>query len=78
LLKHGSIGQYVLILQDSLNTLGYRTGGLDGIFGNNTRNAVMAYQRSKGLAPDGIVGCKTWTLLMQDIVGRGRSSTTID
>ena len=53
--RHGSRGAYVLVLQDALNTLGYRTGGLDGIFGNNTRNAVIAYQRSKELAADGIV-----------------------
>jgi len=65
-------------LQDSLNTSGYRTGGLDGIFGANTRNGVIAYQKSKGLTPDGIVGCRTWASLMQDVVGRGRTSTTID
>jgi len=76
--RAGSKGAYVLILQDALNTLGFKSGSLDGIFGNNTHNAVTAYQRSKGLVQDGIVGCNTWTLLMRDIVGRGRSSTTID
>ena len=37
LIKQGSKSVYVLIAQDGLNTLGYRTGGLDGIFGSQTR-----------------------------------------
>ena len=77
-IKQGSISNYVLIAQDDLNTLGYRTGGLDGIFGSQTRNAVIAYQRSRGLSADGIVGCNTWRSLQEDVVGTGRTSTTID
>ena len=67
-IKQGSISNYVLIAQDDLNTLGFRTGGLDGIFGNQTRNAVVAYQASRGLASDGIVGCNTWRSLQEDVV----------
>lgn len=52
LLRRGSISNYVLIAQDDLNTLGFRTGGLDGIFGTATRNAVINYQRSRGLSAD--------------------------
>lgn len=77
-IKQGSLSNYVLIAQDDLNTLGYRTGGLDGIFGSQTRNAVMSYQRSRGLSVDGIVGCNTWRSLQEDVVGTGRTSTTID
>jgi len=51
---------------------------LDGVFGAQTRNAVVAYQRSRGLTADGIVGCNTWLSLQEDVVGRGRTSTTID
>ena len=43
---------YTLIAQDDLNTLGFSTGGLDGIFGANTENAVKRYQTSRGLASD--------------------------
>ena len=68
----------MLVAQDGLNTLGFRTGGLDGGFGTQTRNAVVAYQRSRGLTADGIVGCNTWRSLQEDVVGRGRTSTTID
>ena len=77
-LKQGSISNYVLIAQDDLNTLGYRTGGLDGIFGAQTRNAVQSYQRSRGLAADGIIGCNTWRSLQENVVGTGRTATTID
>ena len=42
LTRSGSKGVYVLIAQDSLNTLGYDTGGLDGIFGVKTRNSVIS------------------------------------
>lgn len=77
-LKRGSLSNYVLIAQDDLNTLGFRTGGLDGIFGSNTQNAVREYQKSVGLSVDGIIGCNTWSSLQEDVVGTGRTSTTID
>ena len=78
MLRQGSLSTYVLILQDGLNNLGFSTGGLDGIFGTNTRNAVVNFQRSWGLSQDGIVGCATWTALQAAVVGSGRSSTTLD
>lgn len=77
-LRQGSRGNYVLILQDSLNTLGFTDSDLDGIFGPRTREAVTAYQRSKGLTADGVVGCGTWTALQEDVVGKGRTATTRD
>ena len=77
-LKQGSLSVYVLIAQDDLNTLGFRTGGLDGIFGNQTRIAVRNYQASRGLSVDGIIGCNTWRSLQENVIGTGRTSTTID
>ena len=77
-MKRGSVGMYTLIAQDDLNTLGFSTGGLDGIFGANTENAVRRYQTSRGLASDGIVGCNTWRSLQENVVGTGRTATTID
>jgi peptidoglycan hydrolase-like protein with peptidoglycan-binding domain len=58
--------------------LGYRTGGLDGVFGTQTRNAVLQYQRNVGLAADGIIGCNTWRSLQERVVGTGKTSTTIN
>lgn len=78
IIKEGNRGVYVLIAQDDLNTLGYTTGGLDGIFGPKTKEAVRRYQQSRGLSVDGIIGCNTWRSLQEDVVGTGRTSTTID
>ena len=64
--------------QDDLNTLGFRTGGLDGVFGAQTYNAVRSYQTSRGLTVDGIIGCNTWRSLQENVVGTGATNTTIN
>lgn len=78
LLRRGSISNYVCIAQDDLNTLGFKTGGLDGIFGAQTENAVRAYQTQVGLSVDGIVGCNTWRALQNAVIGIGPTNTTIN
>lgn len=78
LIRQNSRGNYVCIAQDDLNTLGYRTGGLDGVFGVQTFNAVKRYQTSRGLVADGIIGCNTWRSLQENVVGTGATSTTIN
>lgn len=65
-LSLGSRGNSVSELQKLLLRNGFNPGSIDGIFGNNTRSAVVAFQRSKNLTPDGIVGIKTWTALGVD------------
>lgn len=77
-LKRGSLSNYVCIAQDDLNTLGFRTNGLDGIFGESTQNAVINYQKSRGLTADGIIGCNTWRSLQEAVVGTGPTNTTIN
>ena len=77
-LRQGAVGNYVLVLQDSLNKLGYGTGGLDGVFGPATTNAVRAYQRSKGITADGVVGCMTWSNLMNQVVPRSEFLEPVD
>ncbi|MDD3304107.1 MAG: peptidoglycan-binding domain-containing protein [Clostridia bacterium] len=67
LVKQGRKGVYVAVLQDALNTLGYNAGAIDGVFGANTKNAVVRYQRDNRLAQDGIVGCNTWKSITQKI-----------
>lgn len=76
-LRYGSRGVYVLVLQDALNALGYTGSGLDGIYGNATQNAVMRFQRDRGLTADGIVGCLTWTELACDAKGIGQTGTVV-
>lgn len=46
-------------LQRKLNELGFSCGTADGIFGIKTRDALKAYQRTKGLKADGIYGSDT-------------------
>lgn len=78
LLSIGSVGNYVLTLQDALNALGYTGSGLDGYFGNGTRNAVINFQRAQGLGADGIVGCQTWERLTQLAFAIGRTPTVVN
>lgn len=59
LLRMGTRGQDVKNLQEALNRLGYSCGKADGIFGRATYNAVVSYQRAKGLSADGIAGPQT-------------------
>jgi hypothetical protein len=77
LLRQGSKNTYVFVLQDALSTLGYAASGLDGVFGGNTRASVMNFQRSNGLASDGVVGCNTWTALTRQALGMGSTQTTL-
>ena len=58
LLTKGSRGELVKRLQAALNLM------QDGIFGSITEEAVKAFQKTHGLVPDGIVGEKTWAIIV--------------
>lgn len=62
-LRMGSVGSDVKYLQIKLTELGYHVGGIDGIFGVNTCNAVIDFQTNSGLQADGVVGEKTWAII---------------
>lgn len=57
-LKQGSRGAEVKTLQSLLKVTS------DGIFGQKTKAAVIAFQKANGLVADGIVGKKTWAKLL--------------
>lgn len=59
-LRKGCRGEAVRELQERLNYLGYSCGVVDGIFGDDTKDAVKAFQAEHGLAVDGVAGAKTW------------------
>lgn len=62
-LRQGSNGGAVKILQVSLNARGYSLQG-DGIFGPATDAAVRRFQSDNGLQVDGICGSQTWGALL--------------
>jgi N-acetyl-anhydromuramyl-L-alanine amidase AmpD len=64
LVKKGSSGNVVKWLQDRLNYLGFNCGAVDGLFGEKTRAAIVAFQASIGLSADGVVGQNTWGKLL--------------
>ncbi len=58
ILKKGSVGDVVKLLQEKLKIIA------DGIFGTNTKEAVLAFQINNGLSADGIVGKNTWSKIL--------------
>ena len=80
LLKRGSSGPDVLTLQSALFQLGFDPNGTDGRFGAGTEAAVKAFQKSKGLTPDGIAGPATMAALQANaaVAGADVSGATTD
>ena len=74
MLQQGSSSSEVLKLQNMLASLGFYTGNKTGNFGALTADAVMAYQKSKGLTADGIAGKKTLAAINADYSGKGSTS----
>lgn len=64
ILKKGSKGYYVVILQKLLVEKGYDPNGIDGVFGPGCDKAVRQYQKDHKLVVDGCVGPKTWDSLI--------------
>ena len=56
-------GADVTRLQTRLATLNLYTGPIDGVFGEQTQQAVEQFQSQAGLNVDGIVGPATWSAL---------------
>ena len=63
-LRLGARGGAVVTLQKRLTALHYfDVSAADGVFGQNTYHAVIAFQKVQGLGRDGIVGPATWAKL---------------
>lgn len=63
-LRRNASNDFVASLQQKLNAMPANPKlPVNGIFDANVEAAVRAFQRDKGIVPDGIVGPKTWAML---------------
>ena len=66
LYRVGDEGPAIRDIQDRLSALGFGSNGDSRArFGDGTRQAVIEFQRAKGLDADGIVGPDTWRALYE-------------
>ncbi len=72
--RQGSRGEEVRKIQQKLKNWGYYSGEVDGIFGSQTRAAVVYFQKKNGLTADGIAGPAT--LAAMGISNSSTGSTT--
>lgn len=65
-LEKGSTGKAVKTVQNMLNFYGFDVGtyGVDGSLGDDTLSAVKAFQESRGITVDGVVGTVTYMHLL--------------
>lgn len=69
LLKIGSQGKAVKDVQAFLKQQKLYTGSIDGVFGQQMRSAVIAFQQSQHLSKDGLIGQKTWAAMLKSRLG---------
>ena len=82
-IRQGATGESVRLIQQAINQLVvcfpnrlWRISA-DGIFGNGTRDAVMAVQSLFGLSVDGVVGPMTWDRLMREAANCASGGGTV-
>ena len=76
LLKRGSQGANVGLLQQQLTQVGVYSGPITNTFGPLTQAAVTSFQENNGLSADGVVGEKTQALLTSKISENTTSPST--
>lgn len=62
--KKGAKGNITKLIQERLNSVGFNLV-IDGEFGQKTKDAIIVFQRNRGLTQDGIVGKNTWDWLLK-------------
>ena len=58
--------QQRITIQEGLESLGFPTGGADGIIGPNTREAIRNFQTSRGLTADGFPSAGLLTRILNE------------
>ena len=59
-LRISSGGPHARSVQEQLQRLKFLSGGMGGIFGQQTEQAVRVFQRGRGIDADGMVGPDAW------------------
>lgn len=72
--KYGSRGEEVKEIQRRLKNWDYYNGAVDGIYGSQTKAAVIKFQKRYGLTPDGIAGKNT--LAKMGIYGKSNNNSS--
>lgn len=72
--KYGSRGEEVKEIQRRLKNWDYYNGLVDGIYGSQTKAAVIKFQKKNGLTADGIAGKNT--LAKMGIYGKSNSNSS--
>ena len=75
-IRYGDKGERVKILQKALIDTGFLKGKADGDFGDQTLNAVVAFQQYKKLTADGLAGKKTLEALEKAVSSGLKVNTT--
>lgn len=70
ILEFGAEGDEVKLLQRALQSVGITPGPIDGKFGRQTKAAVIVFQNSVGIEPDGIAGPITLRNLQDVLDGK--------
>lgn len=68
-------GSEVKALQKDLKKLGYKPGSADGVFGEQTMAAVIAFQEDHDLFPDGVAGPKTLAKITKELANKETPSS---
>lgn len=74
-LKYGMTNSSIASMQSALVKLGYVISDTSGYFGTSTKNAVISFQKSKGLTQDGIVGNMTYGALNDALIQKAGTKT---
>jgi peptidoglycan hydrolase-like protein with peptidoglycan-binding domain len=63
IVSHGAVGKITRVMQLLICALGYNIS-VDGCFDENTKNAICSIQKDNSLDMDGVVGKRTWRVLL--------------
>ena len=70
ILKRGAKGEGVRLIQESLNSLHFKLGKADGIYGAATKDAVYRFQSVYANPADGIYGPRTKAAMLKQLAAK--------